>query len=159
MPVLLWIALLLTSASALAPPHNPLTGQVVRIADGDTLTLLVDTRQVKVRLWGIDAPEKDQAFGTRSKQALAQAVMGKTVVVHSHGTDRYGRTLGWVVAGGATVNLDQVRNGMAWWYQQYAPKAADLAQAQRQAQAQRKGLWVDAAPEPPWEFRKARRQR
>ncbi len=159
MTVLLCTAVLLALGAAADSPPEALSGIVVGVADGDTLTVLVDRSPRKVRLWGIDAPEKDQPFGTRSKQALALAVAGKAVVVQVRGSDRYGRTVGWVRVGDAAVNLDQVRNGMAWWYEQYAPKATDLAQAQQQARAARKGLWVDPAPTPPWDFRRAKRQR
>jgi endonuclease YncB( thermonuclease family) len=106
-----------------------LTGKVVGIADGDTLTLLVDKTQIKVRLEGIDTPERAQPFGRKAGQALAKKVFGKPVQVDDLGKDRYGRTLGIVRLGKRNVNLELVQEGWAWWYRKYAPKNKELAAA------------------------------
>lgn len=96
------------------------TGYVVGVADGDTITVLdADKVQHKIRLTGIDAPEKKQPFGNRSKQSLSDMVFNKTVTVETDKRDRYGRELGKVLAGGVDVNLEQVRAGMAWHYKAY----------------------------------------
>jgi endonuclease YncB( thermonuclease family) len=110
---LLPISMLLigTSVVAAASPDPTLTGKVVGIADGDTLTLLVDKTQIKVRLEGIDTPEQAQPFGRKAGQALAKRVFGKTVQVDDLGKDRYGRTLGIVRLGKRNVNLDLVQEG------------------------------------------------
>ena len=121
--------------------------------------LLVGTDQTKVRLWGIDCPEKSQAFGQVAKTALSNLVFGKDIDVESRGTDRYGRTLGWIVSNGREVNLEMVKTGMAWWYRQYAPKATELAAAEQKARAAKVGLWADADPVPPWDFRYNKRGR
>lgn len=137
---------------------DELTGLVVGIADGDTLRVLVDRREVRVRLDQIDAPEKAQAFGQRSRQSLAEMAFRQSARVVTHGTDRYGRTVGTVYVDGRDVNAEQVRRGLAWVYPRYAHDAA-LYDLQRQAQADRRGLWADADPVPPWEWRRSRRQR
>ncbi len=98
-----------------------ITGRVVGVSDGDTITVLdADRTQHKIRLAGIDAPESKQAFGSRSKQNLSDLVFGKDVAVEWDKRDRYQRTLGVVLVDGHDVNLEQVRAGMAWWYRQYA---------------------------------------
>lgn len=129
------------------------TGKVVAVADGDTITVLRERVQVKVRLVEIDAPEKAQAFGNRSRQALAALVHGQEVLVVEHGLDRYGRTLGRIYLGDLDVNADQVRQGMAWVYRKYA-KDASLIPIEAEARAERRGLWSDPEPVPPWEWRK-----
>ncbi len=135
------------------------TGNVVGVADGDTITVLdADKVQHKVRLTGIDAPEKKQPFGNRAKQSLSDMVFNKTVTVETDKRDRYGRELGKVLAGGKDVNLEQVRTGFAWHYKAYerTQPVADrqaYADAENEAKAAKRGLWVDADPTPPWEWR------
>jgi micrococcal nuclease len=139
-----------------------LTGRVVGVADGDTITVLDANRQQhKIRLSGIDAPEKSQPFGDRSKQSLSALVFDKQVAVEWNKRDRYGRTVGKILVNGVDANLSQVKAGMAWWYRDYAKEqsAADrrlYEQTEQQAQAQRLGLWSDKNPTPPWDFRHAR---
>jgi endonuclease YncB( thermonuclease family) len=130
-----------------------------------------DRRQHKIRLAGIDAPERRQAFGTRSRQHLSGLVYRQTVNVEWHKVDRYGRIVGkvWTVAPcfvapcslALDANLAQVTAGMAWHYKQYeheqSPEDRGLYDAaENNARAQRAGLWIDPAPIPPWEFRKQR---
>jgi micrococcal nuclease len=98
-----------------------LTGKVVSIADGDTLTILTaDKQQIKVRLSGIDTPERKQAFGTQAKQALSSKVFSKTIRVQDNGKDRYGRTLGDIYLGERWINLEMVAEGYAWHYKAYS---------------------------------------
>ncbi len=131
-----------------------LAGKCVAIADGDTLTLLTaDKRQVKVRLEGIDAPEKKQPFGNEARQALAELTFGKKISVRISGTDRYGRTLGIVTADRADVNAEMVRRGLAWHYKQFS-KDPTLARLETEAREKKIGLWSRSDPVPPWEFRK-----
>ena len=99
-------------------------GKVVAVADGDTITVLRDQEQVKVRLTEIDAPEKAQAFGNQAKQALSALVFGKEVRVADHGTDRYRRTLGRVYQGEIDVNAEMIKSGMAWVYRRYSTTRA-----------------------------------
>lgn len=134
-------------------------GRVVSIQDGDTLTVLVSRQQIRVRLVEIDAPERKQAFGTRSRQSLAELCAGKDARVESKGEDRYGRTLGRVICDGTDANAEQVRRGMAWVFERYAPRASPLYAVQAEARAARRGLWQDSNPVPPWEWRATRRGR
>ena len=135
-----------------------LSGQVVAIADADTLT--VRPREggasVKVRLIGIDAPERGQAFGTRARQELGDMVAGKSVEVIGTTKDRYGRLLGDVRHEGRSINLELIRRGMAWAYVEYDPPPEYVA-AEAEARAARRGLWADREPVPPWAYRKSRR--
>lgn len=131
-----------------------LEGRVIGISDGDTITVLDSgKRQHKIRLAEIDAPESHQAFGSVSRQALSDMIFGKNVRVDVQTTDRYGREVGRIYLGDLDVNAEQVKTGMAWVYTQYAkdPALKPLEQAARQSRA---GLWADANPTPPWEFRR-----
>jgi endonuclease YncB( thermonuclease family) len=136
-----------------------LTGRVVKISDGDTLTVLDESkRQHKVRLVGIDAPERKQAFGTVSRQNLADLVFGKKVAVEWSKQDHYQRVLGKVLLNGQDINLKQIKAGLAWHYKLYDKdqRLADrrlYAEAQKAASLNSIGLWSDPAPVAPWDFR------
>ncbi len=145
------------AASALQAHADSLSGKVVRIADGDTLTVLVDRRQVRVRLVEIDAPESKQAFGKRSRQSLAELCAGKSARVDWTQLDRYGRTLGRVWCAGVDTNAEQLRRGMAWVFDRYVTDRS-LYALQDAARAARIGLWSDPAPMPPWLWRERSRQ-
>lgn len=136
-----------------------ITGRVVSVADGDTITILTsEKRQAKVRLAAIDAPENGQEFGRKSKDALAALVAGKTVTVTEDGTDRYGRMIGWVRAEDTDANREMVRTGWAWHFTQYN-RDPGIARMQIEAKNARRGLW--AAPNPPmspWDYRALKRQ-
>ena len=157
MPIksLLLAFLLATSAHAAT-----LTGTVVSVADGDTITVLDATKtQHKIRLTGIDAPEKAQAFGQRSKQSLSDLVYKKQVTVETDKKDRYGRNLGKVLIDGKDANLMQIEHGMAWWYRAYKKdqSASDRVlyeAAEATAKAKKVGLWADKKAVPPWLFRR-----
>ena len=134
-------------------------GKVVSIADGDTITVLDAAKvQHKIRLQGIDAPEKKQAFGTKSKESLSEKVGEKEVVVTWKEKDRYGRILGEVMLGNRHINLEMVQDGMAWHYKQYS-KSKELAETEEAARKAKKGLWVAKEPVPPWDYRKAEREK
>lgn len=149
--------LLTTIALALSfPAWADFTGEVVGIADGDTITVLRDQQPVKVRLAEIDAPEKAQAFGNSSKQALSALVFRKQVIVVEQGSDRYKRTIGRVYQGDVDVSAEQVKQGMAWVYRKYS-KDKNLLPLEEDAKSQRLGLWADANPVPPWEWRHSKR--
>lgn len=141
-----------------------ISGKVVSVADGDTVTILDASKvQHKVRLAGIDAPERAQAFGERSREALADLVAGRAVIVETHKEDRYGRLIGKILLNGRDVNREQVRSGMAWFYRDYAHEQTEADQqsydrAETEAKDFRRGLWADKRPVPPWEFRKKSRQ-
>lgn len=145
---------LFAAALATTLATTEFTGRVVRIADGDTVTVLTaDRQQVKVRLSQIDAPERAQAFGNRSRQSLAALIFDKTVRVVIEDTDRYGRTVGRLHADNLDINAEQVRRGMAWVYRQYSDDPA-LLELEQQARNARLGLWKDSSPIPPWQYRR-----
>ena len=137
-----------------------LQGKVVGVADGDTITVLDATNtQHKIRLQGIDAPEKAQAFGQKSKQSLHQLVHSKQVTVDFDKKDKYGRTVGKVVLNGTDICLEQIKLGMAWHYKQYASEQTTVdreiyAKAELAARSDAIGLWKDKNSMPPWDFRK-----
>jgi len=141
-----------------------LTGRVVRIADGDTVTVLDATNtQHRIRLQGIDAPESHQAFGTQSKKNLSDMIFDKDVTVVYDKTDQYGRLVGKILLDGKDINLEQVKAGMAWHYKEYereqSPNDRELyAHAEDEARSARRGLWVEANPIEPAEFRRDERQ-
>ena len=132
---------------------------VVGISDGDTLTARCDgiQEQVKVRLAEIDAPEKKQPFGMKSKQALSGTCFQRSAELRVVDRDRYGRTVARIKCNGVDANAEQIRLGMAWVYDRYV-KDASLYQLQDEARAAQRGLWADSAPIPPWKFRKFREQ-
>jgi len=139
------------------------SGKVVGVSDGDTVTILDSTnKQHKVRLSGIDAPEKRQSFGTASKENLSNLVFAKVVTVETSKTDRYGREVGKLLVAGQDANLEQLRSGLAWHYIAYEreqPPAERRLYADTELEAKRlrRGLWHDEKPTPPWEFRKTSR--
>lgn len=148
-------------------------GKVIKIADGDTITVLdFENKQQRIRLAGIDAPEKGQPFGNASRKNLRELVAGKEVKVEFEKYDRYGRIVGkvWVTPGdclgcGKTldVGLAQLTTGMAWWYRKYAHEQSPVDQgryefAEQEAKAKKIGLWQEKSPMPPWEFRHQSRQ-
>jgi endonuclease YncB( thermonuclease family) len=144
---------------------DTLTGRVVRVTDGDTIVILdAGNAQHKIRLTGIDAPERGQAYGTKSKEHLSDSVAGKFVVVEYEKRDRYEWILGKVLLSGDDVNLEQVRAGLAWHYKKYQGEqtVADrvkYSDAERDARLEKRGLWQDADSISPWDYRKAHRDR
>ena len=150
-------------ASAPAPTTQAkaselLTGKVVRVADGDTITLLVDQTQHRIRLHGIDCPERGQPFGTKAKQFTSNLVFGQTVTARVVDVDRYGRQVCRVtLPDGKDLSAELVRAGLAWWYRHYAPDDEELAKLEAEAREEKRGLWVDPEPVPPWEWRKSKR--
>lgn len=148
--------------SAVAQPQT-ITGKVVGVSDGDTITVLDEQkRQHKIRLDGIDAPESSQDFGSRSKQSLSDLVFSQVVTVTSSKKDRYDRTVGKVTLEGRDINLEQLNCGLAWFYRAYARElsrddAVAYERAENDAKAGKRGLWADPSPTPPWEFRRGGR--
>lgn len=134
---------------------------VVAITDGDTVTARCGEpgayEQVKVRISGIDAPEKAQAFGQRSKQALSDLCFRETATIRPNARDKYRRTLADVECQGKDVATSQVQAGMAWVFDRYSGGYEHLYPLQDRAKGARAGLWVDAAPMPPWDWREQRR--
>lgn len=153
-------ALLVCSFFVVPALAESIIGRVVSVADGDTITVLDATQtQHKIRLAGVDAPEKNQAFGQRSKESLSELVFNQEVQVHTTKQDRYGREIGKVLVGGLDANLEQVKRGMAWHYKAYqreqsAQDRVAYSEAEKGALRGRVGLWRDEQPVPPWDFRK-----
>jgi endonuclease YncB( thermonuclease family) len=130
------------------------SGNVVEIADGDTLTVLTaSTKQHKIRLAEIDAPEKHQPFGSKSKQSLSELCFGKDAEITPRVRDRYQRIVARVKCAGVDANAEQVNRGMAWVYRRYA-KDHDLYVLEHGAKVEKRGLWADSSPTPPWQWRK-----
>lgn len=156
--VVVLLVLLVTNANA----SFVLQGLVIGVSDGDSITVLdSDKRQHKIRLQGIDAPEKAQAYGQKSKESLSKLIYKKTVQVHWSKKDRFGRTVGQVMVDDIDVCLEQVRSGMAWHYKDYQDEQSieDRAlydRAETQARERRSGLWQDPAPMEPSVFRQQR---
>lgn len=153
------IAALLIALVTLSAQADTLTGRVVGVTDGDTVTVLVvDNKQYKVRLAGIDCPEKGQPYGQAAKQSLSDQVFDRQVSVESEKRDRYGRAVGKVWVDGRDANLEQLRKGLAWHYKKYEneqPLEDRLAYraAEDEARASKRGLWADPAPVAPWDWR------
>lgn len=150
-------ALLAISAAA----RETLTGRVDSVADGDTLTLVMSGgKKAKIRFQGIDAPETTQAHGKRAKEVLAGMVQGRTVRVEVEETDRYGRKVAYIFVGLKNINVEMVRQGLAWHYVQYAPNNSELRSAEAEAKAAKRGLWADKKPpQAPWDYRKEKRKK
>ena len=142
---------------SLAVQADTLEGNVVKIADGDTLTLLTSSNeQVKIRLAGIDTPERKQPFGNRAKQAISSLAFQKHALIEVEAKDRYGRTVGVVFVDGLNVNAELVKQGMAWVYRKYTDDKRLYALESEAKQAKR-GLWLDKKSIPPWEWRRGKR--
>ena len=161
MKIIIALILAIASCSSFA---EQLTGKVIKVTDGDTVNVLTsDNETHRIRLSGIDAPEKKQAFGNRSKQALAELIDEKTVSVEFNKLDKYQRVVGKIMFNGQDVNLRQIKLGLAWHYKKYE-KEQDVedrsiyANAEYIAQVVKAGLWFDANPTAQWDFRKQKRE-
>lgn len=149
--------------SAGAADLQTLTARVIGVLDGDTVDVLTPARsQERIRLMGIDAPEKTQAFGQRSKQLLSDLVFGKTIKIEWSKRDRNDRIVGRVLLDGKDANLEMVKAGLAWHYKQYEREQRpedrlSYAEAEMAARKKKNGLWADPNPTPPWDYRRARR--
>ena len=153
------------------PACADFTGKVVKVADGDTITVLHDDERVKIRLSGIDAPEKAQPFGNDARQNMTDMVFGKEVHVEERKKDRYGRTIGrvWIAAAECKaspacpmtldVSLALLAQELAWHYKKYETdqppeERGQYGRAEEEARSTQAGLWRDADPVPPWEWRR-----
>lgn len=135
-------------------------GLVVRVADADTLTILgSDNKRYKIRLQGIDAPEKRQNYGTACGQKLSAMTLNQRVDVEAYKKDRYGRIIAKVTSGDRDMALELIKQGCGWHYKAYAAEQSwrdrrAYASAEKQARHNKQGLWQDARPEAPWDYRK-----
>ena len=128
-------------------------GKVVGVSDGDTIKVLKDGKQVKIRLASIDCPEKGQPYGKAAKKFTAEMVAGKIVKIWETDTDRYGRIVGFVFVGDRNLNKELLSAGLAWHYKHYS-RDPELAKLEFKAKSARIGLWSETDPIPPWEYRR-----
>ena len=127
--------------------------KVIGILDGDTIDVLLNRRQYRIRLAGIDAPEKSQAFGNKAKKHLGELVFGKWVTGVTESTDRYGRSVCLVFVNGVRVDHDMLENGLAWHYLKYSDDPLRAA-FEAEAKAFKRNIWSESGPIPPWDWRK-----
>jgi endonuclease YncB( thermonuclease family) len=139
-----------------APQPMVISGPVVAVLDGDTIEVLVEQRQLRIRLDGIDAPEREQPFSRAARDFLGELCHRQTAYIMVVAKDRYDRLVGDVYLEGVWINGEMVKAGYAWHYTQYND-SAELAALQQAARDARRGLWADAQALPPWEFRAAQR--
>ena len=156
-PTLVPLIAALTVVLQLALPVSSLalsfTGKVVGVIDGDTVDVMHNGQAERIRLNGVDCPEKRQAFGSKAKLFTSEMVFGKEVTVQGYRLDRYGRTIGDVLLrDGTNLNRELVKAGLAWRYLKYS-KDESLSVLEGEAREAKRGLWVDAEPIPPWEYR------
>ena len=149
------ISYLFCLISLLASPCWAWQGKVVGVYDGDTIEVLHDGKDEKIRLYGIDAPEKTQDFGQEATQFTSDTVLRKTVEVKAMDIDRYGRTVGLVTIDGACLDEELVKAGLAWVYTKHCKESfcAQWKNLQEEAKGKKIGLWSMPAPTPPWDFR------
>jgi micrococcal nuclease len=146
------ISVLLEVLSAHVTFAADFTGPIVSVLDGDTLEVLHNGRAERIRLSGIDCPEKGQAYGNNAKHAASDLAFGKEVTLQTYGLDKYKRAIADVLLpDGTNVNHTLVKDGWCWWYRKYAPVDTVLEQVETEAQKAKKGLWADPQPVPPWE--------
>ncbi|MFT4824782.1 MAG: endonuclease YncB(thermonuclease family) [Halioglobus sp.] len=140
------------------PTRFDLTGRVVRVADGDTISVLdANKQQHSIRFYGIDTPEYDQPHGSAASVALKELLADETVGILVKDVDRLGRTVGIVYWNETNINLEMVKNGHAWWYRHYASANRELKAAEQFAKLNKLGLWSGANPVPPWDWRRGKR--
>ena len=133
---------------------SSVSGQVVSVLKGDSIEVLHHQQAERIRLNGIDCPEKGQAYGKHAKHAASAIAFRKEVTIQTHGKDKYTRIIGGVILeDGTNVNHTLVKDGWCWWYRKYAPEDTALKGLEREARDGRQGLWADPQPVPPWEWR------
>lgn len=158
----LTLALLMAHTALAQSATTPaLQGQIIRVSDGDSVTLLSESGTLRIRLAGIDAPESRMPYGREAKAHLAAMVLGKEVQAIVHKKDRYGRTIATLMLNTKDVNLAMLQAGMAWHYKQYVreqtkDQASTYSQSEQLAQTAGRGLWSQADAVPPWAWRQAR---
>ncbi len=127
------------------------------VADGDTITVLKQGKAVRIRLYGIDCPERGQDFYRAAKTFTSEHAYGTMVHVTPVDHDAYGRVVAWVSVNGTNLNKKLVDAGLAWWYKRYAPNEKELAKLEKKARRDKIGIWSHPHPVPPWEFRQDHR--
>lgn len=135
------------------------TYKVLYVSDGDTIIIDDNGEKRKLRLHGIDAPEKTQEYGLESKEFLLNKIRNKNISVSFLSKDRYGRDISIIYLENENINELMVREGYAWWYEQYAKDSQNYKEYQKKAKEEKKGLWSKSKPLPPWEYRKNKKSR
>lgn len=155
----------LQESGAIEKSSDFLEGRAVKISDGDTVTLLDSENQThRIRLLGIDSPERSQPFGKQATESLKELIQNRPIRIEIHDRDRYGRILGKLQIENRDLNLEQIKRGFAWHYRHFAKNQPTLdrtsyAEAERVAREKKLGLWIDPNPEAPWDFRKKKKSR
>ncbi|MDR1856966.1 MAG: thermonuclease family protein [Desulfovibrio sp.] len=140
------------------PPHAPSTGPVLRVLDGDTITVRLSGKETRIRLYGVDAPEKAQPHGQEAKEFVDDLILTEAVTVEPVDTDRYGRTVAIIrLRDGSTLQDKLLAAGQVWYYPQYCkrPECSGWKHMESRAKSERRGLWRDGNPMPPWQWRKS----
>ncbi len=160
--ILLLVVILSLAPVVVQAGEKSFTGKVVSVIDGDTIEVLYSESvkgkvvhiPFRIRLQGIDCPESGQAYGKQAKQFVSRLCFGQQVKVLEHGEDRYTRTLGTVILpSGKNLNQELLRAGLAWHYRRYSANSTFQA-LEEQARRERRGLWQEKNPVPPWEYRR-----
>ena len=152
MKYLLLFCCLISSRALADLPSDATSFKLKRVTDGDTVVTSDDTR---IRLWGIDTPEREQPYGNKATKALKFLLRWEELYLETKSVDRYGRTVGVIyTADGEEINHKMVCDGNAWWYQRYAKRAQDYKDCQEEAQTNERGLWADDDPVAPWDWRR-----
>ena len=150
--VVLGLSILLSLSTAAEVPSDAIQFKLKRISDGDTV---VTTEDIRIRLWGIDTPERDQRYGSDATEALTGMLHDQQLYLETKDVDRYGRAVGVIyIANGDEINLEMVCDGHAWWYERYAKRATDYEQCQSDARKNKRGLWAEEDPVAPWDWRR-----
>jgi len=151
-----FLSLFLLFGTFISIAQQIVSGKVVKVADGDTITILTaDFTQIKVRLHGIDCPERNQDFGNKAKQFTTVQCIGKVVIVKVTDTDRYGRSIGVVaLPNGTTLNKELLKAGLAWHYKHY-DQSKEYSDLETLARNQKIGIWSIPNAIAPWDFRRA----
>lgn len=152
------LSLILTLLCGFSAVAQDFIGTVTWVYDGDSFKMEADGKTVQVRIFGIDAPEKDQNYADEARQALIDLIKGKTVSVVQNNIDKHERVVGIVTCDGVNINAKMISAGWAWWSRNFAPKNTTFANAEDAARKDRLGLWQDSSPIAPWEWRTATKQ-
>jgi micrococcal nuclease len=144
--------------SSKAMPQKRFSGRVAGVIDGDTIRVTHDLKSVKVRLYGVDCPDIKQVGGKAARALVRRLAFGRVLLIESKGKDRYKRIIGRVfLLSGNTLSRELVKAGKCWWYEKYAPDDQYLMELEKEAKAEKRDIWAEPDPVPPWEWRKKRR--
>ena len=144
-----------TALESRAEKHEIIVGRAIEVYDGDTITVHNNDKKYRIRFYGIDAPEARQEHGITARDALRNKILGREVTVSVVNLDRYGRAVGQVMLESRNINLEMVREGHAWYYENYARNETEFENAHYQARRKKLGLWKYDSPTPPWKYRSA----